>query len=79
MTSRRWNYNKFVVPRSTTGWTAGESTLTPGVSFFPVGGGTSTAPPLPVAVEEQLGLTLEFGMAPVEFTAIRSVERPGDN
>jgi uncharacterized protein (TIGR03435 family) len=37
------------------------------------------SPPLPKAVEEQLGLRLERGKVPVEFVVVDHIEAPTEN
>jgi hypothetical protein len=41
--------------------------------------GPSTAPPLPAALQQQLGLRLESTKGPVEFLVIDHIERPSPN
>jgi uncharacterized protein (TIGR03435 family) len=40
---------------------------------------TDTAPPLPSALQEQLGLKLERSRAPVEVLVIDHLEKPSEN
>jgi uncharacterized protein (TIGR03435 family) len=52
----------------------------PGVSFGAVcNSSNADAPTLSTALQEQLGLRIRSGRAPVEVLVIDSVERPTDN
>ena len=41
--------------------------------------GNSTAPPLPQALQQQLGLRLESAKGPVDFLVVDRIERPSEN
>jgi uncharacterized protein (TIGR03435 family) len=51
----------------------------PGFQGPPIPAGDSAAPPIFVAMQEQLGIKMESGKSPVEVLIVDHVERPSEN